>query len=84
MTRLSTSKARDEFTDVLAPVAKTGERVVLHRRGANLAAIVSLEDLALLEEWENRLDVEEAERRLANPREVPIPYETARKELVLR
>jgi hypothetical protein len=32
---------------------------------------------------EDHLDVEEAERRLADPNEVPVPYEQARKELGL-
>ena len=35
------------------------------------------------DDLEDRLDVEEAERRLADPNEVPIPYEQARKELGL-
>jgi PHD/YefM family antitoxin component YafN of YafNO toxin-antitoxin module len=59
------------------------ERVVVHRRGKAVAALIPLEDLALLEELEDRLDVEEAERRLADPNEVPIPYEQVRKELGL-
>ena len=37
----------------------------------------------LTEEEEDRLDVAEAERRLADPDEVPIPYEQARKTLGL-
>ena len=31
----------------------------------------------------DRLDVEEAERRLADPTEIPIPYEEARRQLGL-
>ena len=34
-------------------------------------------------EIEDRLDAEEAKRRLADPNEVPIPYEQVRKELGL-
>jgi hypothetical protein len=41
------------------------------------------EDPTFLEELEDRLDVEEAERRLSDPNEVPIPYEHVRKELEL-
>ena len=55
----------------------------MHRRGKAVAALIPLEDLALLEELEDRLDVEEAERRLADPNEVPIPYEQVQKELGL-
>jgi hypothetical protein len=37
----------------------------------------------MTEEEEDRLDIAEAERRLADPDEVPIPYEQARKTLGL-
>jgi antitoxin (DNA-binding transcriptional repressor) of toxin-antitoxin stability system len=36
-----------------------GERVVVHRRGKAVAALIPLEDLALLEELEEQKDIEE-------------------------
>ena len=39
--------------------------------------------LPIFEEIEDRLDAEEAIRRLADPAEVPLPYEKVRKELGL-
>lgn len=36
-----------------------GERILLHRRGKNVAAPVPVEDLALLEELEARFDAED-------------------------
>ena len=83
MSRLATQKRQETFTHSLTRVVTKGERVKVHRRGKAVAALISLEDLALLEELEDRLDVEEAERRLADPNEVPIPYEQVRKELRL-
>ena len=83
MTRMTASKARGEFSGLLTRVANKRERIVVHRRGKDVAVLVPVEDLALLEEMEDRGDAEEAKRRLADPREVPIPYEKARKELGL-
>ena len=64
MTRMSASKARDEFSDALNRVAYKGERIVLRRRGKDVAVLVSVEDLKLLEEIEDRIDVEEAKKSL--------------------
>ncbi|OFV99559.1 MAG: hypothetical protein A3H28_15740 [Acidobacteria bacterium RIFCSPLOWO2_02_FULL_61_28] len=83
MTRMTASKARGKFSDLLSRVAKRHERIVVHRRGKDVAALVPVEDLALLEELQDRRDAREAKRRLADPAEVPIPYEQARKELGL-
>jgi prevent-host-death family protein len=55
--RLSTTKARAQFADILNDVAFKGERVVLHRHGKDIAAVVSAADLALLEAMEDRLDL---------------------------
>ena len=42
-----------------------------------------MEDLKLLEKLDDRLDVAEARKRLADPNEVPISYGKVRKELGL-
>lgn len=60
MTRLAASEARDRFAEVLNRVAFGRERVILERRGKDLAAIVPLEDLKVLEALEDRLDVQDA------------------------
>jgi prevent-host-death family protein len=84
MTRLEASKAREEFSDTLNRVAYSHERIVLRRWGKDVAALVPLEDLALLEQLEDRIDIEEAKRILADPDEVSIPYSKVRKELRLK
>ncbi len=68
MTRLSTTRAREELSDVINRVVYQGERIVLERRGKDVVALVPLEDLRLLEELEDRIDLEEAKRRLKEPR----------------
>jgi prevent-host-death family protein len=57
------AEARQDFAETVNRVAYGGERIVLHRRGRNLAALIPLEDLALLEELEDRQDAEERARR---------------------
>ncbi len=84
MIRLASGKVREDFAETVNRVAYGGERIVLHRRGKDLAAMIPLEDLALLEELEYRLDVEEAEKILAQAKakgEKPIPWERAKKKL---
>ena len=49
MTKLAASTVRDTFAETLNRVAYRGERIVLRRHGKDLAAIVSIEDLALIE-----------------------------------
>jgi prevent-host-death family protein len=83
MIKLTTSKARQEFARVLKKV-KEGKRFLLERHDKGVAAIVSVEDLALLEAIENRHDLEEARRALAEVAEQgAIPWEEAKKELGL-
>lgn len=84
MTRLASGKVRQEFAETINRVAYGRERIVLHRRGKSLAALIPVEDLALLEALEDRLDVEEAERILAHARakrEKPVTWEKAKKKL---
>jgi PHD/YefM family antitoxin component YafN of YafNO toxin-antitoxin module len=83
MTRASTQKRQETFSHSLSRVVTKRERVVLHRRGKAVAALIPLEDLALLEELEDRLDVQEAVRRLADPNDKAVPYEQVRQELGL-
>jgi prevent-host-death family protein len=79
-TTVSTSKARDDFAEMINQVAYRGERVVLDRHGKPIAAIIPIDDLAFLEELENHMNVEAAERALAESDE-RIPYEKLRQEL---
>jgi prevent-host-death family protein len=81
---LPAGKVRQDFAETVNRVAYGGERIVLHRRGKNLAALIPLEDLALLEELEDRQDAEEARKALADANamgERPIPWAKAKKKL---
>lgn len=74
MPAVSTVDARNQFSDILNRAAYGRERVVLTRRGKPLAALVSIEDLRILERlieaMEDRIDLEEAERVLTEDDEV--------------
>jgi prevent-host-death family protein len=82
MTKISTAEARDDFAEVINRASFGKERFVLTRRGKNLAAIIPVEDLELLEELEDRMDVEAARAALAESDE-RVSYEDLRRELGL-
>jgi prevent-host-death family protein len=65
ITRLSLAELGENLEDTLKLVAAELRRVVVHHQGKDLAVLVSLEDLALIEETEDRFDVENAEAALA-------------------
>jgi prevent-host-death family protein len=71
MTRLAAGALRERLADALNRVAYGGERIVLERRGKDVAALVSVEDLALLNELEDRIDLEAAREALKESGSVP-------------
>ena len=86
MTRLNISKAREEFPEIVNRAAYGKERTIVSRRGKDLAAVIPIEDLRLLErlarEEMDRLDLEDVRAALAEPGE-NIPLEVVKKELGL-
>lgn len=68
MTRLTVSDVRDDFADVVNRVAYGGERIVIHRRGKDLVALVPVEDVAMIEALEDRVDIVQARKALAEAR----------------
>ena len=84
MAQMAASAAREEFAEVLNRVAYGKERIVLHRHGKPLVAIIPVEDLQLLErlieEEEDRIDVEEARCVLADPTDEGVPLEQVNRE----
>ena len=69
MTRLNVSKAREEFPDLVNRAAYGKERTIVARRGKDLAAVIPMEDLRLLErlsqEEMDRIDIEDARAALS-------------------
>ena len=66
MRRVSVVEFKNSLGDVLNKAEYQGERTIVQRRGKDSAAIISISDLGLLEllieEAEDRLDVEAARR----------------------
>ena len=73
MTRtISTADARKTFADIVNKVAYGKESVVLTRRGQEVAALISIEELELLQQIEDYIDIEDAKKALAEPgRNIP-------------
>jgi prevent-host-death family protein len=63
---------RNNLADAINRVAYAGERIILERRGKGVAALVSLQDVALLEELENQADIRAAKRALKEKGRVPL------------
>jgi prevent-host-death family protein len=57
MTTLAATELRNRGSEAISRVAYSGDRVLLQRHGKNVAAIVSIEDLELLQALEDRIDL---------------------------
>jgi prevent-host-death family protein len=79
MSRVTARKPSTTPVESALDRARNGERVILRRGKKPVAAVVSIADLRLLEELEDRYDVSLSVTRLANPREKRIPYAEVRK-----
>ena len=67
MTKVAATELRTTISDLLDRVVHHGERVAVERYGKPVAALVSSEDLQLLEAIENRMDLEAARKALREP-----------------
>lgn len=81
MTKVTTVDARQQFSDIVNRSAYGKERIVLTRRGKEVVALVPIEDLNLLEEIEDRIDIDAA--RKAMKESGSIPWEKVKKDLGL-
>jgi prevent-host-death family protein len=83
MTRIGVSDARDHLSEVVDRARYTHERVVLTKRGREVGAIISIDDLRLLEMLEDQLDVKAAKQALEESQGERVPYDEVRKKLAL-
>ncbi len=63
-TTISTADARKNFADIVNNVVYGGEPVILTRRGREVAALVSMKELELLQLIEDHIDIEDARKAL--------------------
>ena len=69
MEKKTASEARQNFAELINQVAFGGERIVIHRHGKELAAVVPMADMALLQELETRIDLDDARNALKEAQE---------------
>ena len=60
MRKMSAAEARKNFANIVNRVAFGNESVIVTRRGEDVAAIVSIDELKLLQKIEDRMDIEDA------------------------
>ena len=82
MRRMSVAEAEKALGATVETVERDRDRVTLTRDGKAVAASVTAEDLAFLEDLEERIDLEEARKALAEPGD-SIPREKVKAELGL-
>ena len=80
---MSIAEIRNNLADVLNRAAYAGERVILQRRGKPVAAIVSMDDIKLLERLEDEADLRAA-RKARKEGGKPIPFAQVVAELGLQ
>jgi prevent-host-death family protein len=80
--KITTVDARKKFANIINRVAFGEESFVLTRRGEAVAALVSMKELQLLQELEDRIDLDDAWKAKKEPGD-PIPWEELKKELEL-
>ena len=86
MSHLTTSKGKGTLRETLDRVAQNRERVIVRCRGKDVAALVPMEDLAALEEMEDRLDAEDfraAKKRWQRGGLKTVPWDKLKSELGL-
>ena len=82
MNRLSTSELRKDMADALNKVVYRGDRIVLQRRGKDVAVIVSVGDYEFLRAIEDRADLKTIRKIKAEPGE-EVLWDDLKKELGL-
>ena len=80
MSRIAASEAREKFATILNEVAFGGERILLHRHGKDVAAVVPIADVELLEALEDKIDLETARKALTEKGK-RVNWEQLKKEL---
>jgi prevent-host-death family protein len=84
MDDINATDARENLAEVLNRVAYAKDRIRITRRGKQIAAVVPIEDLELIERLENEIDVREARKALAGAnRKGAIPWAVVKEELGL-
>jgi prevent-host-death family protein len=66
---ITTIAAKEEFAELINRVSHNKERIILTRRDKEVAAIISMEDFALLQSTQNKADLHDAVESLKEARQ---------------
>lgn len=87
MTHVSVAEARKDLAEIINRVAYAHERAVITRHDSDVAAIISIDELrlldALIERYEDEQDIADAQEALLEAREDHVPWEVIKRELDL-
>ena len=87
MTRVSIADARKDLAEIINRAAYTRERTLITRRDSDVAAVISIDELrlldALIERYEDESDVAEAREALLEAREDRVSWDVLKRELDL-
>ena len=81
-TKISTADVRKNFSTIVNRVSFGKESIILTRRGEDIAALVAMDELRLLQALEDRIDIADAIKAMKEPGE-DIPAEQFWKKLGL-
>ena len=82
MSSIPFSEARAHLTEVVNNITYKGKRFVLTKNGKQVAAFISIGDLALLEELEDTIDLKAAKKvKKSLRKEKTVSWKEVKKEL---
>lgn len=73
MDQISLLELRNSLGDTITRVSHTNERIIITKNGKSIGALISIDDLALLEDLEDERDAREAMKLLATTK-TTIPF----------
>jgi prevent-host-death family protein len=87
MTRVSVAEARKDLAEIINRASYAHERTVITRHDSDVAAVISIDELrlldALIEKWEDEEDIRDANEALLEAREDRVPWEDIKREFGL-
>jgi prevent-host-death family protein len=87
MTRVSVADARKGFADIINRASYAHERTLITRHDTDVAAVISIDELrlldALIEKWEDEEDIADAREALMEAHEETISWDDIKRDLNL-
>ena len=87
MKRVSVADARKDLAEIINRATFSHERTIITRHGTDAAAVISIDELklldALIEKWEDEQDLADARAAMLEAHEDSIPWEDIKRELNL-